>query len=77
MLPFFELVMVLKPQPIAVPAPYAYRCCQAGKDVADELMATPGMLGAVKTVLDASPPPAPTAEGALMEGAGSLTHGML
>jgi hypothetical protein len=43
------------------------RCCQAGKDIADMVMDTPGMVAALKTVLDAPPPPvhgAPVAEGA-------------
>ena len=33
------------------------RCCQAGKDVANQLLDTPGMLAALKAVLDAPPPP--------------------
>ncbi|KAL4425916.1 hypothetical protein ABPG75_009932 [Micractinium tetrahymenae] len=34
------------------------RCCQAGKDVADQVADTPGMLAALKAILDAPPPPA-------------------
>lgn len=34
------------------------RCCQAGRDVADQVAETPGMLDALKSVLDAPPPPA-------------------
>lgn len=41
------------------PPPFsaACRCCQAGKDVANQLLDTPGMLAALKAVLDAPPPP--------------------
>lgn len=38
------------------------RCCQAGKDAADALLDAPGMVDALKEVLDAPPPP-PAAPG--------------
>ncbi|PRW59348.1 RNA polymerase II-associated [Chlorella sorokiniana] len=50
------------------------RCCQAGKDVANQIMDTPGMTDALKTVLDSPPPPVP-AGGAAAEGPGDATAG--
>lgn len=51
------------------------RCCQAGKDVANQVLDTPGMTNALKAVLDAPPPPLP-AGGAAAEGpVGESTRG--
>lgn len=69
--PLYSFVCALARFPLA-------RCCQAGKDVADQVAGTPGMLAALKTVLDAPPPstpeiPArPDAPGAEIAGEGSV-----